>query len=128
LAPGRAERSPTFAFFLYGVAYVVASTPCTANVVAAPVLYSFTTQAYAGAAGTILLIAGTMGALMILVSPLFGLAKGVLFTRVQLLTADIQRIAGALVVVMGLAIIFFSLDTGTFFDTFWRFTPPGVER
>ncbi len=114
------------AFFLYGVAYLVASVPCAANVMVAPLLFSFATGGIPGAAGTVLLMLLTMGVLMILATLVFALAKDSIMVRVRLLTPEIQRVAGLLMIAMGVVLIYFTLDTRAFFRTFWRFRPPGV--
>jgi len=120
-------RSQALAFFLYGVGYLVASVPCTANVMVAPVLYSFAAGGVAGVAGTILLIVLTMGVLMILTSLLFAFARDSVVLKARLLTRDIQRASGVLLIAMGLVIIYFTVDTRTFFLTFWKFRPAGVQ-
>ncbi len=119
-------NTPGGAFFAYGVAYLVASVPCTANVMVAPLLFSFATGGVLGVAGTVLLMVLTMGVLMILTSVLFAFAKDSIVTKARLLTPEIQRASGVLLIAMGLVIVYFTLDTRMFFATFWSFKPPGI--
>lgn len=119
-------KTPVVAFFMYGMAYLIASTPCTANVMVAPILFSFATGGILGVTGTVLLMVLTMGALMILTSIAFAYAKDSVFATARHLLPQIQRAAGVLVVIMGVVIIYFTLDTRMFFAVFWRFKPPGI--
>ncbi len=63
---------------------------------------------------TFLLFAATMGGLMLLVSLLVGTSQDLLLRRLRSSTRSIQRAGSVLLVLVGIALIYFTLDPGTF--------------
>lgn len=120
-------KSPLAVFFLYGLAYFLASVPCTSAVMVAPLLFSLAVGGVSGVAGTAMLIVLTMATLMILSSVLIGLAKDSVLARARPLTPDIQRASGLLVIAMGAALIYLTVQPTTFRAIFSPFTSPGVS-
>ncbi|MEF8830400.1 MAG: cytochrome c biogenesis protein CcdA [Halobacteriales archaeon] len=102
------RRRSNLGFVLFGVVYAVAAAGCTA-------LLSFSVVASALAAGpvvglaTLLAYVAGMSAVMVVVTVLAGLGKDALLRRLSDQTGRVERVAGALLVLAGLAQLYFFL-------------------
>ena len=65
-----------------------------------------------------LLFAATMGALMLAISLLVGASQNVVLRRLRASSRAIQRVASILLVLVGIGLIYFTVDSGAFQSIF----------
>jgi len=100
--------------YAYGADYVVVGIGCVGPFLAAVSAFALTTGGFLTAFLTFLLFAGTMGSLMLGVSLLVGASQNLLLKRLRSSTRSIQRAGSVLLVLVGIGLIYFTLDAGTF--------------
>jgi cytochrome c biogenesis protein CcdA len=85
---------------------------------AAVAAFAMTTGGFLTAFLAFLLFAATMGALMLAISLLVGASQTALLGRLRKSSRAIQRAASLLLVLVGIGLIYFTLDAGTFQSIF----------
>ncbi len=85
---------------------------------AAVAAFAMTTGGFLTAFLAFLLFAATMGALMLAISLLVGASQTALLGRLRASSRAIQRAASLLLVLVGIGLIYFTLDAGTFQSIF----------
>ena len=109
------ERGPSLrSVYAYGAGYVVVGIGCVGPFLVAVSAFALTTGGFLTAFLTFLLFAGTMGSLMLGVSLLVGASQNLLLKRLRSSTRSIQRAGSVLLVLVGIGLIYFTLDAGTF--------------
>jgi len=110
------RRRSSSSFFLFGVVYALAAAGCTAPLFIGVVSASLGSGP-ALAAGTLGAYAGGMGAMMVGVTGLAAVGRDQVLRRLSASTGRIQRVAGGLLVVAGIAQI-----------VWWLFWLGGAQR
>ena len=85
---------------------------------AAVAAFAMTTGGFLTAFLAFLLFAATMGALMLAISLLVGASQTAFLGRLRASSRAIQRAASLLLVLVGIGLIYFTLDAGTFQSIF----------
>ena len=85
---------------------------------AAVAAFAMTTGGFLTAFLAFLLFGATMGALMLAISLLVGASQTALLGRLRASSRAIQRAASLLLVLVGIGLIYFTLDAGTFQSIF----------
>lgn len=85
---------------------------------AAVAAFAMTTGGFLTAFLAFLLFAATMGALMLAISLLVGASQTALLGRLRASSRAIQQAASLLLVLVGIGLIYFTLDAGTFQSIF----------
>jgi cytochrome c biogenesis protein CcdA len=116
----RTDR-PMLWFFAYGLLYILVALPCTANLMAAPVLYGLSTGGTELAAAAAGLFLATMAVMSMVVALLVGLSKDAVLHQFQVSARHIQTVAALFFVAVGLALIYLNLDLDLFRRTFFDF-------
>ena len=65
-----------------------------------------------------LLFAAVMGILMLLISLLVGTSQNILLGRLRASTGAIQRVGSVLMILVGIGLIYFTIDAGAFQSIF----------
>lgn len=85
---------------------------------AAVAAFALSTGGFLTAFLAFLLFAATMGALMLAISLLVGASQNVALRQLRASSRAIQRVASVLLVLVGIGLIYFTLDAGTFQSIF----------
>ena len=85
---------------------------------AAVAAFALSTGGFLTAFLAFLLFAATMGALMLAISLLVGASQNVVLRQLRASSRAIQRVASVLLVLVGIGLIYFTLDAGTFQSIF----------
>lgn len=117
----RRLQSPLLTFYLYGVLYVLVAMPCVANLMAAPLLAALATQGLPGVVATGSLFFSTMAVLMVGTSIAIGLTNEALVLRMRASVPTLQRVGGLILVLVGLTLVYLTLDRETFRQLFFHF-------
>ena len=104
--------------YAYGAGYVVVGIGCVGPFLAAVSAFALTAGGFLTAFLTFLLFAATMGSLMLIVSLLVGTSQSLLLRRLRASTRSIQRAGSVLLILVGIGLIYFTLDAGTFQSIF----------
>ena len=105
--------------YAYGAGYVIVGIGCVGPFLAAVSAFALTTGGFLTAFLTFLLFAATMGGLMLAVSLLVGTSQNLLLKRLRSSTRSIQQVGSVLLVLVGIGLIYFTLDAGTFQAVFF---------
>jgi cytochrome c biogenesis protein CcdA len=97
-------------FFLFGIAYALASLSCTMAIFLLVVVGALAQGGPAGAAIIFLIYALGLGVFMIFVSVLSALSKDVLVSRVRSLSRYVPKVSAAVLVVAGVYLIAYWLQ------------------
>ena len=100
--------------YAYGAGYVVVGIGCVGPFLAAVSAFALSTGGFLTALLTFLLFAATMGSLMLAVSLLVGASQSVLLKRLRSSTGSIQRAGSILLILVGVGLVYFTLDAGRF--------------
>ena len=100
--------------YAYGAGYVVVGIGCVGPFLAAVAAFALATGGFLTAFLTFLLFAATMGSLMLGVSLLVGTSQNLLLKRLRSSTGSIQRVGSILLILVGIGLIYFTLDAGRF--------------
>jgi cytochrome c-type biogenesis protein len=101
--------------FLYGLLYNVIGIGCTGALLLALVVYTLTAGGFWTAFGAFLVFSGTMGLLMVLATLLAGLSRAPLLKRMKGGIPAIQRVSGAVMLVVGALTVAFVLQGNEWF-------------
>ena len=85
---------------------------------AAVAAFALTTGGFVVAFLAFLLFAATMSSLMLVISLLVGTSQSVLLRRLRASSRGIQRVASAILILVGVGLIYFTLDTAAFQSIF----------
>ena len=85
---------------------------------AAVAAFALSTGGFLTAFLAFLLFAATMGALMLAISLLVGASQNAVLRRLRASSRAIQRVASVLLILVGIGLIYFTLDAGTFQSIF----------
>ena len=85
---------------------------------AAVAAFALSTGGFLTAFLAFLLFAATMGALMLAISLLVGASQNTALRRLRSSSRAIQRVASVLLILVGIGLIYFTLDAGTFQSIF----------
>ena len=86
---------------------------------AAVAAYALSTGGFFRAFLGFLLFAGTMAALMLVISLLVGTSQTVLLRRLKASSRAIQRVGGFLMLLVGAGLIYFTIDSNAFQSIFF---------
>lgn len=101
--------------FLYGMLYNGAAIGCTGPILLGLILYAFTTGSFTSAFFAFVIFALTMGVLMIFLTTLTAVFRETLVRKVVPLTPTIQRIAGYVMIFVGISITLLTLEGNKLF-------------
>lgn len=101
--------------YFYGVLYNGAALGCTGPILLGLILYALTTGSFASAFGAFLVFSLTMGTLMIFLTTSIALFKGVVVQKLLPLAPTIKKVAGYVMIVVGLAIALLTLEGNRIF-------------
>ena len=120
-ALGRSDVRPSLWFFGYGLLYVLVALPCTANVMAAPLLHALAIGGPEAAAGTALVFLATMAAMSLVASVIIGLSKDQVIRNLKASARYIQLVSAVFFLAIGLILIYLSVNLSAFRETFFHF-------
>ena len=112
---------PSLGFFGYGFLYILVALPCTANLMAAPLLYGLSTGGTELAAVAAFLFLATMAAMSLIFAILVGLSKDALLQQLQVSARHFHTVAAVFFVAVGLALVYLNLDLDFFRQIFFDF-------
>lgn len=101
--------------FLYGMLYSGASIGCTGPILLGLIIYALSLGSFASALTAFVVFALTMGILMIALTTLTASFKVVLMRRLAPLTPTIQKIAGYVMIFVGVTTVFLTLEGNRLF-------------
>jgi len=101
--------------FLFGILYNGAALGCTGPILLGLILYALSTGSFASALTAFIVFALTMGILMVLLTTLVAVFKGAAAKRLVPLAPVIKKIAGYVMVFVGLAIAILTLEGNRIF-------------
>lgn len=101
--------------YFYGVLYNGAALGCTGPILLGLILYALTTGSFASAFGAFLVFSLTMGTLMIFLTTSIALFKGAVVQKLLPLAPTIKKVAGYVMIVVGLAIALLTLEGNRIF-------------
>ncbi|MEE9198549.1 MAG: hypothetical protein V3U26_01995 [Dehalococcoidia bacterium] len=81
---------------------------------AAVAAFALSTGGFLSAFLAFLLFAGTMGGLMLTISLLVGTSQKVILKRLRASTRKIQQVGSVLLILVGIGLIYFTIDSGRF--------------
>lgn len=85
---------------------------------AAVAAFALSTGGFLSAFLAFLLFAGTMGGLMLVISLLVGTSQTVILRRMRASTRRIQQVGSGLLILVGVGLVYFTIDSGRFQDIF----------
>lgn len=85
---------------------------------AAVAAFALSTGGFLSAFLAFLLFAATMGTLMLLISLLVGASQSALLKRLRSSSQAIQRVGSSLLILVGMGLIYFTIDSGRFQSIF----------
>ena len=86
---------------------------------AAVAAFALTSGGFLTAFLAFLMFAATMGGLMLAVSLMVGASQNGVLRRLRASSGAIQRVASVLLILVGIGLIYFTIDSGTFQSTFF---------
>lgn len=101
--------------FFYGLLYNGAAIGCTGPILLGLMLYAISTGSFAGALTAFLVFALTMGILMILLTTAIAISKERVAQKLIPLTPVIKKVAGWVMILVGLAIALLTLEGNRIF-------------
>ena len=104
--------------YAYGAGYVLVGIGCVGPFLAAVAAFALSTGGPLTAFLVFLLFAAVMGILMLLISLLVGTSQSVLLRRLRASSRAIQRVGSLLLILVGIGLIYFTIDAGTFQSIF----------
>jgi len=107
----RGGRASYLGLLLYGAGYGVASMGCHAPVFVAIMIAGFVAGGFASALLVFIVFGVGMGLMMVTVTVLVGMAKGMVIKRMQSAMPLITRLSGLVLVVAGIYLIWYSAST-----------------
>lgn len=103
-APG---RRGLLGFFLFGIAYGLAASGCTAPIFLSVLLYALTVAGFFGSTITFLVYALGVGVPLILISLLVARAKESALRRFHRITPWLHKASGTILILVGIYLIYF---------------------
>jgi cytochrome c biogenesis protein CcdA/peroxiredoxin len=103
-------RAGNLGLFLYGVGYGVASMGCHAPVFVAIMIAGFVAGGFASALLVFIMFGLGMGIMMVTVTVLVGMAKGMVIKRMQSAMPMIKRLSGLILLIAGIYLAWYSLN------------------
>jgi cytochrome c biogenesis protein CcdA len=88
---------------------------------AAVAAFALSTGGFLSAFLTFLLFAATMAALMLLISLLVGTSQDALLRNMRASSRAIQRVSSIALMLVGMGLVYFTIDLGAFRDLFFPF-------
>lgn len=110
---GKKELSKSV--FWYGLMYNAAALGCTGPIMLGLMLYAYASGSFATALTSFAVFSLTMGFLMVSVTVLTGLFKSMIIKKMVVATPIITKIAGVIMIIVGLAIAFLTLEGNKLF-------------
>lgn len=101
--------------FFYGIIYNAAALGCTGPIMLGLILYAYASGSFIVAFTSFVVFSLTMGLLMILVTVLTGLFKSIIIKKMVVATPFITKIAGIIMILVGLAIALLTLEGNKWF-------------
>jgi cytochrome c-type biogenesis protein len=101
--------------YFYGIVYNAAAIGCTGPILLGLMLYSFASGSFAFAITAFTVFSLTMGLLMVTVTALTAIFKQALISRMVRLTPLISKLAGAIMILAGLAIVILTIEGNNIF-------------
>jgi len=101
--------------FYYGIFYNTAAIGCTGPILLGLILFALSAWSFAGAITVFVVFSLTMGVLMIITTVLIGLFKGTLVRKMMTALPVIEKIAGATMIFIGLALVILTLEGNNLF-------------
>jgi len=106
----RGGKASNLGLLLYGAGYGVASMGCHAPVFVAIIIAGFVAGGFASALLVFIVFGIGMGLMMVTVTVLVGMAKGVVIKRMQSAMPLMTRLSGLVLVVAGIYLIWYSVS------------------
>lgn len=110
-----AKKNLSKSLFWYGVLYNAAALGCTGPILLGLMLYAYASGSFSTAFASFTVFSLTMGSLMVAVTVLTGLFKSVMMKKMVQATPIITRIAGIIMIIVGLTIAFLTLEGNNVF-------------
>lgn len=110
-----AERGFAKSIFFYGILYNGAAIGCTGPIMLGLLLYAFANASFAGAFLAFFVFSLVMGMLMIFLTLIAGLFKGAIIQQLAIAVPAIKKIAGIIMIIVGLAIALLTLEGNRIF-------------
>lgn len=101
--------------FLYGMLYNGAAIGCTGPILLGLILYALSLGSFASALTAFVIFALTMGILMIILTTLTAIFKNTAVQKLAPLTPAIQKIAGYVMIFVGVTTVFLTLEGNRLF-------------
>lgn len=101
--------------FWYGVIYNAAALGCTGPIMLGLMLYAYASGNFATALTSFAVFSLTMGFLMVGVTVLTGLFKSIIMKKMIAATPIITKIAGIIMIIVGLTVAFLTLEGNNLF-------------
>jgi cytochrome c-type biogenesis protein len=113
MSVGRTDRLPAaVGLFLYGFGYALATTGCTLPIYVSIIVLPLTSGFSGAALVTFASFAAAMVLMMVFTSLLVGLAKASVLRQLQASTVWIKRVSGVVLIVAGLYLGYYYINTG----------------
>lgn len=109
------RKNFTKSIFWYGVIYNAAALGCTGPIMLGLMLYAYASGSFTAALTSFVVFSLTMGFLMISLTVLTGLFKSIIIKKIVGITPIITKIAGVIMILVGLTIAFLTLEGNKLF-------------
>jgi cytochrome c-type biogenesis protein len=106
----RGGKSSNFGLFLYGAGYGVAAMGCHAAVFVAIMIAGFVAGGFASALLVFIMFGLGMGIMMVSITVLVGMAKGMVIKRMQSAMPLIKKFSGLVLLIAGVYLAWYSLS------------------
>ncbi len=110
-----AKKDISKSMFGYGIIYNAAAVGCTGPIMLGLMLYAYSTGSFISALTSFIVFSLTMGILMIILTMLIGLFKSIIIKKMIKSTPIIMKIAGVIMVIVGLSIAILTLEGNRIF-------------
>jgi len=107
---GLAGKDSSLGLFFYGVVYAGAAAGCTAPVFIGIVLLALSGGGLLWGIIIFLIYAVAMAAVMVVVTILIAMSKDVLLQKLKISTRYMERVAGAILIIVGIYLIYYYLE------------------
>lgn len=107
-------KSPAAGIYWYGFLYSLIGIGCGGPILAGLSVFALSSGGFSSALFAFIVYSLVMGLLMIIISLLVGFSKGTLIEKLKANTVTIKKVAGVIVILVGLFLILSSIFTGTF--------------
>lgn len=101
--------------FWYGIVYNAAALGCTGPIMLGLMLYAYASGSFTVALTSFVVFSLTMGFLMVSLTVLTGLFKSIIIKKMVVATPIITKVAGVIMILVGLAIAFLTLEGNKLF-------------